>query len=519
MKKFILPLIMILFAAYMGYAQNSDFDYRNINVNSPVLSDYSPLTSAVWNSLTASPHAMSRSCCAAIKRGDTIFVYQFGGGAVGAQQQNIARYNKLTGVWTNNVAVIPFSMSAASAVTMPGDSIIYIIGGTNGTPAVYGKCIKYNIITNTFTTMADMTTNPCTDQLSVRYRDSLIFCIGGGDGLFGTTIQYNSVRVFNTKSNTWTASTSLPITLSMMGGGIYGDTIIVASGASNGAYVASSYKGIINPSTLAVTWTAIPDYPGGAVTRMASYFVKVGTGGGVLCTGGAVGGATLTSATYLWNFCTQSWQTLTNNTLARSNYKGCGLGDSVVYCVAGYTTVGVGQFDKITFSQIDGSCFSTPVTQTWTEQTSPLTTALQSVSAPNDDVAWTCGVSGKVLRTTNKGANWTNVSGTISTTYSLVNIFAWDANTCLVTGYAGANTIIYRTSDGGSTWTAVYGPVAGFIDDLWMTDANNAYYIGDPIGGNWDLKKSTNGGVNWVTWSTLATTNTSGTYNNAGCFL
>jgi hypothetical protein len=160
-----------------------------------------------------------------------------------------------------------------------------------------------------------------------------------------------------------------------------------------------------------------------------------------------------------------------------------------------------------------------PVTLNWTEQVSPLTTSLQSVSAPNDDVAWACGVSGKVVRTTNKGATWTNVSGTISTTYSLVNIFAWDANTCLVTGYAGANTIIYRTSDGGATWAAVYGPVAGFIDDIYMTDANNAYYIGDPIGGAWDLKKSTNGGVNWTTWSTLTTSNTSGTYNNAGCFL
>jgi photosystem II stability/assembly factor-like uncharacterized protein len=160
-----------------------------------------------------------------------------------------------------------------------------------------------------------------------------------------------------------------------------------------------------------------------------------------------------------------------------------------------------------------------PVTLSWAEQVSPLTTSLQSVSAPNDDIAWACGVSGKVVRTTNKGATWTNVSGTISTTYSLVNIFALDANTCLVTGYAGANTIIYRTTDGGATWTAVYGPVAGFVDDLYMTDANNAYYIGDPVGGSWDLKKSTNGGVNWTTWSTLTTSNTSGTYNNAACFL
>src|SRR5665811_1023232 len=48
-----------------------------------------------------------------------------------------------------------------------------------------------------------------------------------------------------------------------------------------------------------------------------------------------------------------------------------------------------------------------------------------------------------------------------------------------------------------------------------MTDASTAYFIGDPSGGNWDLLKSTNAGLNWGPWTTLATTNTSGTYNNA----
>jgi len=188
-------------------------------------------------------------------------------------------------------------------------------------------------------------------------------------------------------------------------------------------------------------------------------------------------------------------------------------GDTTLYAGASTPTVPAGK------GIFEYSWPAPPPARTWTEQVSPLTTSLQSVSAPNDNVAWACGISGKVVRTTNKGATWTNVSGTISTTYSLVNIFAWDANTCLVTGYAGANTIMYRTTDGGASWATVYGPVAGFIDDIYMTDANNAYYIGDPAGGAWDLKKSTNGGVNWTTWSTLTTSNTSGTYNNAGCFL
>ena len=151
---------------------------------------------------------------------------------------------------------------------------------------------------------------------------------------------------------------------------------------------------------------------------------------------------------------------------------------------------------------------------TWTEQTSGLTTVLYSVSAVNDDVAWVCGAAGKVLRTTNKGVNWVNVSGTIPTTLALYNIFGWDANTAVVTGVAGSNTSIYVTSNGGTTWTAA-NTHAGFGDDMFMTDANTAYFIGDPIAGNWDLLKSTNAGLNWASWTTLPTTNTAGTYNNA----
>ncbi len=210
--------------------------------------------------------------------------------------------------------------------------------------------------------MADMTTNPCSDQLTAVYRDSLIFCVGGGDGLFGTTIQYNSVRIYNTKTNTWSTATNLPITLSMSGGGIIGDTIFVFSGVSAGAYVANSYKGVINPANIStITWTTLPVYPGGAITRMASYKVKKGLGGGIMCSGGAIGGATLSSATYLYNPCTQSWQTLPSNSLARSNFKGAGLNDSVAYIIGGYTTAGTGFSEKITFSQIDGNCLLTSI--------------------------------------------------------------------------------------------------------------------------------------------------------------
>ncbi|MFZ4590998.1 MAG: T9SS type A sorting domain-containing protein [Ignavibacteria bacterium] len=157
-------------------------------------------------------------------------------------------------------------------------------------------------------------------------------------------------------------------------------------------------------------------------------------------------------------------------------------------------------------------------TGTWTEQTSGLATTLYSISAVSDDIAWTCGAAGKVLRTTNKGVNWTNVSGNLPAAVAMYNIYAWDANTAIVTG-SGASAWIYKTVNGGVNWTTVLTTAGGFDDQLWMANSGDAYCIGDAVGGNWHLVKSNNGGDNWVAWGApLATTNTNGTYNNAACF-
>ena len=174
---------------------------------------------------------------------------------------------------------------------------------------------------------------------------------------------------------------------------------------------------------------------------------------------------------------------------------------------------------------IDGASFSldlfnytqaaAPVTLTWTEQTSGISSALYSVSAVSNDIAWACGAAGKVLKTTNKGVNWVNVSGNIPTSLPLYCIWGQDANMALVTGTTSGGVMsIYKTTNGGTNWTLVNSH-AGFGDNIWMTSATDAYFIGDPVSGHWDLLKSTNAGDNWTTWATITTTNTSGTYNNA----
>src|SRR5258706_10433867 len=77
--------------------------------------------------------------------------------------------------------------------------------------------------------------------------------------------------------------------------------------------------------------------------------------------------------------------------------------------------------------------------QYWAEQTSGVTTTLTSVSVPpNNNGVWVCGYSGVVLRTTNSGTTWTNVSGNgIPNNVQLINICGIDVTTALVAGYLG----------------------------------------------------------------------------------
>ncbi|NOS85346.1 MAG: T9SS type A sorting domain-containing protein [Ignavibacteria bacterium] len=133
----------------------------------------------------------------------------------------------------------------------------------------------------------------------------------------------------------------------------------------------------------------------------------------------------------------------------------------------------------------------------WVEQTSGLTTQLTSVSVVDDNNAWICGYAGRVLRTTNGGANWVSVNAApIPGTLDLHSIFAIDANTALVAG-SGTSSFLYRTSNGGANWTQVFTESGGFINSVQMGNAFAGFMMGDPVGGRWSLWGTTNAGLTW----------------------
>lgn len=348
-------ILLMLFYSIVVYSQSQD--YGNANPNNEIVHfpSVSSNTIGSWSSLPNSPNPFSRSCCALVRINGTDFLYQFGGGDYSSQLRRVARLNLSNNTWANSVSTMPYQISSGTAVPMRGDSVIYVFGGNDNT---LGKTLRYNLYSNSWQTMADMPIK-VTDAFVVKYSESMIYIIGGGDGYFGTNnFRTNRVQVYNTKTNTYTLlAGNYPINCAMLGGGIYRDTIIAVGGYTNGgSATANCYKGVINPMTLNVNWSPMPSYPGGPIVRFASFVAVKGDGVGIMCTGGAVNGAAPTSETYLWNFCTQTWQNnLPDNSLARSNFKAAGRGNEI-YIVAGFTNTGVGTTEKITFQHIDGPC-------------------------------------------------------------------------------------------------------------------------------------------------------------------
>jgi hypothetical protein len=356
MKSFIaFTLFLMNFSVIL--AQNQDYD-ENFTQGNAYVPTSSYMLAGSWTVLTNSPNAVSRSCCAYVEIAGTPYIYQFGGGNSSSEMRRVSRLNLATNTWQNNYSTMPTQVSSGTAIPVNGGTEIYVFGG-NTSPGTLGMTLRYNVAANTWQTKADMLTQ-ITDALVLKYSESLIFIIGGGDGYFGTNaLKTNKVQLYNIQNNSYSYKTDLPIPIAMLGGGIYRDTIITAGGyTTGGVSIANCYKGVINPNTLNITWSSLPSYPPGTVTRLASFVAVKGTGVGIMFTGGAIGGNTPTSQTNFWNFCTQSWQPgLPDNTQARSNFKACGLGYDVVYTVGGYTTnTSSNRTESLTYNQIDGPC-------------------------------------------------------------------------------------------------------------------------------------------------------------------
>src|SRR5580698_9051351 len=104
-----------------------------------------------------------------------------------------------------------------------------------------------------------------------------------------------------------------------------------------------------------------------------------------------------------------------------------------------------------------GFAISTAFAQTWVPQQSGTTASLRGVSAVSATVAWASGTQGTFLRTIDGGEHWTagKVTGAVDLDFRAIRAFDEKTAFALSIG-SGEKSRIYKTSDGGATWSLVY---------------------------------------------------------------
>jgi photosystem II stability/assembly factor-like uncharacterized protein len=152
-------------------------------------------------------------------------------------------------------------------------------------------------------------------------------------------------------------------------------------------------------------------------------------------------------------------------------------------------------------------CLNNANSQNWSQQNSNTTNQLNSISTMPSYRVWACGNNGTVLKTTNGGINWMNVSGNgIPTSLNLENIFMhkmfiWPPNNSYVyaTGTDSSSSYIYMTTNDGLNWNKVL-TVTGQdarINGIWFRDTTTGFAEGEPVAGRWSFWKTTDRGLTW----------------------
>jgi photosystem II stability/assembly factor-like uncharacterized protein len=136
-------------------------------------------------------------------------------------------------------------------------------------------------------------------------------------------------------------------------------------------------------------------------------------------------------------------------------------------------------------------------------QLKPVATTEQfrGLDAVSRQVAWVGGSNGSVFRTVNGGDTWTNVSPPGSTGLLFRDVEAFGRNRAVVLAIGESDASrIYRTDDGGQTWTQTFtnpDPLA-FYDCMAFSDARHGLALSDPPDGKFRIIATSDGGRSWA---------------------
>jgi photosystem II stability/assembly factor-like uncharacterized protein len=124
----------------------------------------------------------------------------------------------------------------------------------------------------------------------------------------------------------------------------------------------------------------------------------------------------------------------------------------------------------------------------------------RGLAAVSRNTAWLAGSKGTVLRTTDGGASWRNVSPSGAAGLEFRDVEAFDARRAVVLAIGeGEASRVYRTEDGGATWTESFRntDARAFYDCMTFFDRRHGLALSDPVDGKFRILSTSDGGRSW----------------------
>ncbi|ORT54131.1 oxidoreductase [Streptomyces sp. CB03238] len=141
-----------------------------------------------------------------------------------------------------------------------------------------------------------------------------------------------------------------------------------------------------------------------------------------------------------------------------------------------------------------------PAGSVWELKPTGTEVRFRGLAAVSRSTAWVAGSKGTVLRTSDGGRSWRNVSPPGAGELEFRDIEAFDGRRAVVLAIGeGEASRIFRTDDGGASWTESFRNTdpRAFYDCVTFFDSRHGLAMSDPVDGKYRILSTGDGGRTW----------------------